>query len=243
MATFKSKMKHLEADWPDKIWEKAAARNNDKGASWLIPLAALAMTGVRPASLEKGIVFEVKNERGIIFLYATYKGAKLLKNPDGTAKRGQDQVSLRWRLSEPRDHTHRPKELAEILKAINTSPGRKITVSYDAEAISTRIREISKEIWPRKTYHVSGVCYRELFASTNKEAGIDAEELAMAMGHISAESQGKYACRPKKASDSVSPKKTFGTVAATTKVKTERAPMARFKAASSLKTAMKKKKI
>lgn len=236
-------MKHLEDDWPDKIWEKAAARNKDKGASWLLPLAALAVTGVRPASLEKGVAFEVKNERGVIFLYATYLGAKLLKKPDGSAKRGQDKVVLRWRLSEPKDSTHRPEELDELLKAINISPGRKIIVSYDAEAISTRIREISKEIWPRKNYHVSGVCYRELFASTNKAAGIEAEELAMAMGHISAESQGKYAPRPKKASDAVSPKKTFGTVAATTIVKTKRAPMARFKAASSLKTAMKKKKI
>lgn len=241
MATFKSKMKHLEEDWPDKIWEKAQARNDGKGATWMLPLAALALTGVRPASLEKGIVFEVKNENGIVYLFATYQGAKILKNADGTAKRGQDKVELKWRLSPPKDSTHRPKELAEIIKNLVNAP-RKIIVSYDAEAISTRLRELSKEIWPRKNYHVSGVCYRELFASKNKEAGVDAEQLAMAMGHISAEAQGKYARKPRRASDAVAPpKQTFGSVKATTKVAMKRAPMARFKAAASLKKAMKAK--
>jgi hypothetical protein len=243
MATFKSKMKHLEDDWQVKIWEKAQARNEGKGANWLLPLAALAITGVRPASLEKGIVFTVQKDKdGARFLVADFQGAKILKNPDGSAKRGQDNVSLSFRLTPPMDKSHCPEEFWLIAESVAVAPGLKMEVQYDAEAISTRLREISKEIWPRKTYHVSAVCYRELFASKNKEAGVDAAELAMAMGHISAESQGKYASRPKKASDVVAPKKTFGTVTGTTKVKKERAPMARFKAASSLKTAMKKKK-
>lgn len=242
MATFKSKMKHLEDDWPEKIWEKAQARNNGAGANWLLALAALAITGVRPASLEKGIAFSIKQGADFEkYLVADFHGAKILKNVDGSAKRGQDKVSLRFRITAPMDKTHCPDALFKIAESVVAAPGRKLTVQYDAEAISTRLREISREIWPRKSYHVSAVCYRELFARKNKEAGVSPADLAMAMGHLSAESQGKYASKSKQANGSVAPKKTFGSVVASTKVKTERSPMSRFKAASSLKKAMKKR--
>lgn len=244
MATFKSKMKFLTDDWADQIWSAASARNGGKGAKWLPALAAIAVTGVRPASLEKGIEFSFsRNKEGAIFLVAHYYGAKILKNDDGTAKRGQEEVKIKWQIKPSINASHRPKELEEIIKLVSATPNNLLVINYDAEAISTRIRELSKEIWPRKNYHVSGVCYRELFASESKNSGVSAEDLAMAMGHISAESQGKYASNNNmRGSDFINPNKTFTSVKASTKVKSlDRSPknsMARFKAASSKKSAI-----
>lgn len=245
MATFKSKMKHLEENWERAIWEKAQARNRGAGANWLLPIAALYLTGVRPASLEKGIVFSTRqhNEPPFQFyLVGTFQGAKILKNADGTARRGQDEVTIEWKIPTTKKDAEESPELVSILNALRAGGGKTLTVQYDAEGISTRLREMSKQIWPRKTYHVSAVCYRELFASRSKAAGVDAVDLAKAMGHLSAESQGKYAApsRRKRASDAVSPKKTFAAVRATSEVKATRAPMARFKAATALKNALKK---
>lgn len=237
MATFKSKMRHLEDDWADRIWEAAKTRNDGKGAAWLLPLAALALTGVRPASLERGITFRVVHVDGVHYVEAESKGAKLLRNEDGTPRRGQDTVKLRWRMTPPHhDVPHRPEEFKAIVRALKDAKGHTLTLAYDAEAISTRLRELSRELWPRKTHHVSAVCYRELFSSTAKAAGVSPAELAAAMGHLSTESQGRYASRPRRRGGAVKPAgRPFGRAVASAPVRTDRSPMARFKRASAMK--------
>lgn len=245
MATFKSKMRHLEPDWPDQIWSAALAHRDGKGAGWLLPLAALAVTGVRPASLEKGIVFKAVEVDGVVQLQAIIKGAKILKDKDGNAKRGQDEVVMSWRLLPgPAEKSHRAAELEYIKRAVKErrDTGYEITIRYDADAISTRLRELSRALWPRKRTHVSGVCYRELFASTAKAAGVPAAELAAAMGHLSAESQGKYASRPRRRGGAVKPVgRPFGKATASSTVRTDRAPMARFKRSSAIAKAKARK--
>lgn len=178
-------------------------------------------------------------EGGRIYLEATVKGAKLLVDADGKPKRGQKQIAIRWEITSGVDRkTHRPQEFETILDAIRLAPDRTITVQYDAEAISTRLRELSRQIWPRKQYHVSGVAYRELFASESKAAGVDPADLAAAMSHLSSESQGRYSSRPRRSGGDTpikSSKGTFTSVKAHTKVKTDRSPMSRFKRSNSIK--------
>ena len=113
-----------------------------------------------------------------------------------------------------------------------SAPGRRLVVSYDAEAISTRLREISTQLWPRRKNKVTGYCYRELLSSTAKAAGVDAVELALAMGHRSTESQGAYARAGRIRGGTGKP---WGSVSGKVAVRTDRGPMARFKAASVLK--------
>lgn len=232
MATFKSKMKHLPDDWADQIWAAAKARNDGAGAKWLLALAALAVTGARPASLERGITFAARMDpkRGPI-IEATILGAKLLENADGTPRRGQREVKVAWQLGRNVETpTHRPKEFEAIAGALAHAPGRTLTISYDAEAISTRLRELSRELWPRKQHHVSGVCYRELVSETNKAAGVAPAEIAAAMSHLSTESQGRYAGPPRRRKGAVKPvRRTFSSVVASTPVRADRSPMARFK--------------
>ncbi len=237
MAKFKAKMRHLEQDWPDKIWAAAQSRNRGAGALWLLPLAALAVTGARPASLELGIRFAARrDESGRILVEATILGAKLLNHHDGTPKRGQKSVRLIWHIDSIRERpTHRIQEFDAITRALMNAPGRQLLVQYDAEAISTRLRELSHELWPRKRHHVSGICYRELFSSESKAAGINPADLAAAMAHLSTESQGRYAAARKTRSSARPATRTFSAVEASTPVRVDRSPMARFKRANALK--------
>lgn len=235
---FKAKMRQLAPDWADQIWAAAKAKNRGEGVAWLLPLAAMALTGCRPVSLERGIQFAVKQVQGQIYVEATVPGAKILTNLDGTPKRGQREVQISWHMAIGPDvehQTHRPRELAAITRALLEAPGRCITVQYDAEAISTRLRELSRELWPRRQYHVSAVCYRELLASESKAAGISPSDLAAAMGHLSSESQGRYAGARRRKGAAKPAKRTFTAAVAPTKVRNDRSPMDRFKRSSALR--------
>lgn len=239
---FKAKMKLLDPDWADQIWEAATRKNQGNGPAWLLPLAALAITGCRPVSLERGIEFSVKQEKGQIYIEATVPGAKLLLNADGTPKRGQKEVVIRWHMRPGAERdTHRPRELEALSKALFHAPGRSLTVRYDGEAISTRLRELSRELWPRRRHHVSGVCYRELFSAESKAAGVKEEDIAAAMGHLSTESQGRYASanRRRRKGAAKPPRSTFTKVSVSASVRTDRGPMARFKRASAIKKLIK----
>lgn len=218
-------MRTFDEDWPDQVWKAVEAINGGSGAAWKLAVAALAVTGARPAALEKGIAFSIVKRGGKMLIEAVIQGVKLTEN------RGQPEHIFRWSAAAD---SHRPDELLALTEAIAVAPGRRLVVSYDAEAISTRLRETSKKIWPRRKNHVTGYCYRELLSSTAKAAGADPAELAAAMGHRSAESQGKYARAGRVKTGS---RKPWGSVGASVPVRVERAPMARFRAAASLRKA------
>lgn len=146
-----------------------------------------------------------------------------------TENRGQPEIIFSWGTT---SDTHRPHELMAITKALMSAPDRRLTVQYDAEAISTRLRELSTKLWPRRKNKVTGYCYRELLSSTAKAAGADTVELALAMGHRSTESQGAYA---RAGRVKTTTKKPWGSVDGKVAVRTDRSPMTRFKIATIMK--------
>lgn len=231
-ASKRRQMSSFDDDWPDQIWHAVCSKNKGDGASWKLAVAALAVTGCRPAALELGVDFRVVKEAGKVFIEARIKGVKLAEN------RGQPEHCFRWSTEED---THRPAELVALTKALVASPGRAMTVTYDAEAISTRLREVSRILWPRRRYAITGYCYRELLSSTAKAAGVPPEELAAAMGHRSAESQGAYARAHRRAK--TRSRAPWASVRASAPVSMKRAPMARFKAASAFKKAKTRRSI
>lgn len=229
-ASKRRQMSGFDDDWPAQMWSAASARNGGAGAAWLPALAALAVTGCRPASLERGIDFAIINDNGKNYIEAKIKGVKVSEN------RGQPEYIFRWATTK---ETHCPDELLALAELLAISPGRKITIRYDAEGISTRLREISTALWPRRKHKISAYCYRHLLSSNGKAAGVSPEELALAMGHLSSESQGQYSrASGRGRSGGVKP---WGTVQASRKVKVHRSPMARFKASKSLEKATQKK--
>lgn len=239
MATFKSKMKHLEYDWADRIWEGASSMNGGQGAAWRLGLAALAITGARPASLARGIKFSVVVDyKGVTWLRADIPGAKLIRTPDGEAVRGQDQVQIAWCLSNTEDAPSQlPERGAEFTAIVNELRRHdpdffdgSIVIQYDADSIAASVRDLSKRLWPRKKHHVSPICYRERFSAHAKSLGMPPEEIATAMGHLSTESQGRYQSAYRgKSKGKASPARLFDKVKAPLAVKTARSPMARFK--------------
>ena len=182
-ASKRKQMTRFSDTWADEIWAAVSSANGGDGRAWKLPLAAIAVTGARPAALERGITFSLSTINGITYLEANIAGVKL------GSSRGQPHHLIRWATE---GDSHRSDELIEIAKATMKAPGRKLRISYDAEAISTRLRELSRALWPRRKYHITAYCYRELISSTAKEADIDPAEIAAAMGHRSTESQGSY---------------------------------------------------
>lgn len=226
-ASKKKQMRYFDKNWADQIFSGAQAINAGIGAAWLLPLSALAITGARPAALERGIEFSVVEAEGQFFIQALIPGVKLRND------RGQPSHTIRWDLKKAT--THRRKELREIARALLKSELKQIVVQYDAEAISTRLRELSMKIWPRKKFHITAYCYRQLFCSAAKSAGADRNEIAMAMGHISATSQGKYSRKAVTRSNSCPSTKPWATVASVLPIKPQRNSMARFKVTSAIK--------
>ena len=259
MATFKSKMSKLDPLWADKIWKAiktgnktVLAKSSNDYTKWvdagkpgrplsiMLPVAALALTGVRPISLERGITFSIIEVDGISFIQAHSNGAKIVRNEKSEIIRGQEDVKISWRLTPPAQASHRRDEMREILKAVLAAPNRSITISYNAESISTLLRELSKKIWPRRKHHVSGICYRELFSMAAKDAGTEPIELAAAMGHLSARSQEKYH-RRQRGKGGIAPAKPFSSATATTTPKAVVSPtdrLAAFKRKSAIKKLM-----
>lgn len=230
-ASKKKQMKYFVPDWADQIFHKASNMNEGAGAAWLLPLAALAVTGGRPAALEVGIEFSILRHEGITYLKAKIPGVKLKENS------GQPWYSIIWK-ADAMQETHRPREMLRILAALKDAPDFKLTIRYDAEAISTRLRTMSRTIWPRKKYQISAYCYREAFAKAAKVAGIGKTELALAMGHLSESSQRQYDGRRKSSTSGKQPRRPFHTAIAAKPVKKERPQMARFKMMTAKKKAI-----
>lgn len=224
-ASKRPQMKTFDENWPDQIWSATCAKNGGRGASWGLAVAAIAVTGCRPAALEKGVTFSIVKRDGKNVIEAVIQGVKLLEN------RGQPEHTFRWSTQ---SDTHRERELIALTEAVAASPGRTLVIRYDAEAISTRLRELSETLWPRRKNKVTAYCYRELLSATAKAAGAPPEEIAAAMGHRSTESQGCYARagRIKRGG-----KKPWGAVAGSVSIKVDRSPMTRFKTAAAIKKA------
>lgn len=222
-ASKRSQMASFSDDWPDQIWAAVSGINGGKGAAWRLAVAVLAVTGCRPSALERGVTFSLVRDGSKSFIEATIPGVKL------TSTRGQPEHRFRWATE---SDTHRPTELLTLAKAAMAAPGRTLTITYDAEAISTRLREVSRTLWPRRKFQITAYCYRHLLSATAKAAGADPAELAAAMGHRSTESQGAYArARRAKAGS----RKPWASVGASIPVKQDRGFAARFKASASLK--------
>ena len=82
-ASKKLQMRTFDDDWPDQIWRAVMEKNGGKGAAWRLAVAALAVTGARPAALEKGIQFSITKKDGRMVIEAGIQGVKM------TATRGQ----------------------------------------------------------------------------------------------------------------------------------------------------------
>ena len=160
----------LAPNWREQIFE--SIRSERLKAA----IAVLSASGCRPAELEMGVIVRLKDGA----LHLGIKGAKL----DPANARGQPLRLLVVGQETPWG--------SYLTQKLLSCPDQRMTVIYDAGGVSQRLREKSRELWPRRSSLVSAYSYRHFMGKSMRESGESAEKIAFTLGHASDLSQLKY---------------------------------------------------
>jgi integrase len=164
----RSRLRGLPANWREKMFA-ASAKSKYRDA-----LAVLGVTGARPAELENGITVQANAKGNLVF---TIKG---VKTHDG--KYGQETRVIEI---EPKsvDGQHLSSQIREVGEMV---------VHAKAGALSDRVREFSKVVFPKLKNVVSAYVYRHQFSADLKASGLTDVEVSTAMGHCVDETKRFY---------------------------------------------------
>lgn len=164
-------LRSLAPNWREIIF---AAISSDR---LRLAVAVLSATGCRPSELERGVIVQVLSDGQ---LRLGICGTKV----DEAIGRGQPRRALWVDPASPWGNFLR--------QAAGRLPTGKMIVTYDAEGVSQRLREKSKEIWPRRKTLISAYSYRHYIAMSLKESGASADLIARVLGHASDFAQTAY---------------------------------------------------
>jgi len=160
----------LAPSWREKIFSSI------KSERLKLAVAVISATGCRPSELERGIVIRLRDKD----LSIAIQGSKV----DLESRRGQPLRLLHIDCTTPWGEY--------LMQHVINSIDHRMLVKYDAGGISQRMREKSRELWPRRKSLVSAYCYRHFFAKSLKESGAGKEKIASALGHASDLAQTAY---------------------------------------------------
>lgn len=141
-----------------------------------IAVAVITATGCRPSELELGVIVQFRND-GV--LRVGIQGTKV----SVAQHRGQPLRLL---------HIDDKTPWGMYLKECAMEAGGILSVTYDSEGISQRLREKSRELWPRRASLVSAYSYRHFLGRSMKESGLPPNEIAKVLGHASDFAQNCY---------------------------------------------------
>jgi len=158
----------LAAGWRESIFESI------KSERLKLAVAVISATGCRPSELELGVVVRLTQD-------------------------GRLQVGIQGTKVDARMHRGQPLRLLFICEDSlwgrylkERAAAGALIVKYDAEGISQRLREKSRELWPRRSNLVSAYSYRHFLGRAMKESGLPAEEISKTLGHASDFAQLSY---------------------------------------------------
>lgn len=160
----------LDADWREKIF------NSIQSERFKLAVSVLSATGCRPIELERGVIIRTNEGR----LSIGISGAKV----DKEAGRGQP---LRLLIVDSKTLWG-----SFLIQYAKTQVNNTAIIKYDAGAVSQRLREKSRAIWPRRSTLVSAYTYRHYVGKAMKESGESIEKIASALGHATDFSQTAY---------------------------------------------------
>lgn len=160
----------LASDWRENIFSSIHSERLK------LAVAILSATGCRPSEIERGIIVRARNRN----LSIGIQGSKV----DVETGRGQP---LRVLIV---DNTT-PWGLY-LMQQASDAVDQTMLVKYDAGGISQRLREKSRQIWPRRKTLVSAYTYRHFIGKSMKETGESTEKIARTLGHASDFSQTAY---------------------------------------------------
>lgn len=160
----------LAPQWREKIFSSI------KSERLKLAVAVLTCSGCRPSELEHGVLVRVKDGGLLIGI----QGSKV----DAEMKRGQPLRSLKIDSSTVWG--------AYLMEHVVNIENQAVLVKYDAGGISERLREKSREIWPRRATLISAYTYRHYVGKSLKESGASVEKIASVLGHATDFSQTAY---------------------------------------------------
>lgn len=160
----------LAPNWREKIFESIQSHKLKTA------VAVLSATGCRPNELERGVLVLLEGGELVIVIL----GSKVNK----LQNRGQVKRILL---------VHKLSLWGAFLKTqVLSYPESRMHVTYDSGGISQRLREKSRELWPRRKTLVSAYTYRHFIGKSMKESGEPPDKIAQALGHASDYSQAVY---------------------------------------------------
>ena len=159
----------LDPEWREKIFSSIKSKRLRLG------VAVLTACGCRPHELERGIIVKFHDGHLDIGIH----GSKV----NEAMGRGQALRLLRVDTSTP---------WGCYLMEAALHAGNPLLIRYDAAGISQRLREKSRELWPRRKSLVSAYCYRHYIAKSMKESGEAPDKIASTLGHATDFSQNVY---------------------------------------------------
>jgi hypothetical protein len=166
----RTRLRGLPTDWRDRMLEGLS-----KNSKYRDVVAVLSATGARPAEFEKGIKVSLTTDGLLKF---TIQG---IKTHDG--KYGQDVRSFEV-LPSRLDHHH-------LVRRLNCSGGE-LVITAKAGALSDRVRQLSKRVFPLLKNSVSAYVFRHQISADLKASGMDSVDVSAALGHCVDETKGYY---------------------------------------------------
>jgi len=160
----------LAVGWRERIFESI------KSERLKLAVAVISATGCRPSELEIGVFIKYADDGQ---LRVGIQGTKV----DAEMKRGQPLRLL---------FICKDSLWGRYLKEHTIAAGGMMIIKYDAEGVSQRLREKSRELWPRRSNLVSAYSYRHYIGRAMKESGLPADKIAAALGHASDFAQSYY---------------------------------------------------
>ena len=178
----------LPKDWRGKLFETVKGRKQTKPSQLPEAVAALWVTGCRPAELEKGIVYMAHNGRLIVKIEGAKHGT--IDNGEVVAERGMASRTIAV------DSDLHPGARYLYDLALAQELPRKL--SYNRNSIRSRINEAGREVLSKlkDPPSLSPYSFRHAMASDLKSCdNITDEQRSQVMGHLSVESIESYGRR------------------------------------------------
>ena len=147
-----------------------------KSARLKLAVAVLSASGCRPSELENGVLVGLGAD-GLLRIGIV--GVKV----NETMGRGQRHRGVVVNSGTP---------WGAYLREHVINEGKSVTITYDAGGISERLREKSRELWPRRKALVSAYSYRHFIGRALKESGTAPETIAKVLGHATDYAQNAY---------------------------------------------------
>jgi integrase len=164
----RSRLRGLPANWREKMF---AVSENSK---YRDALAALGVIGARPAEFENGVLVQINDKGNLTF---TIKGVKTHGGKYGQETR---VLEIEPKAFDAQYLANRVRETGEFV------------IQAKAGALSDRVREFSKVVFPKLESGVSAYVYRHQFSADLKASGLSDVDVSTALGHSIDETKRFY---------------------------------------------------